>query len=171
MYRLYVDEVGVEQIKRLHSDNFRYLSLTGVAMEVSHARDYLEPAFNRIKAEVFNHDPDIPICLHRTDIRGAKGPFERLKRDEPREEFDRRILRVMHDANYKVITALLDKQWMVEQEHWEQTHPYHYLMEILVEKYAQLLVRMGSTTNKTKHYKLNLLRSEMVELDMQHLNS
>lgn len=145
MYRLYVDEVGVDVVKRLHSDNFRFLSLTGVAMTLQHARDYLEPTFNAIKADVFNQDPDSPICFHRTDIRSSKGPFECLKQIDKRSEFDTKILRVMSDCDYKVITVLVDKAWMVEQEHWEIVHPYHYLMEILVEKYAQLLMRMRST--------------------------
>lgn len=144
MYRLYLDEVGVETIKRLHSDNFRYLSLTGVVMKRDHARDYLQPTFNRIKAAPLREDPDQPIIFHRTDIRGAKGPFEALKYPDIRDEFDRKILQVMSDADYKVITALIDKQWMIDQGHWEQTHPYHFLMEIIVEKYAQFLRRMSA---------------------------
>lgn len=145
MYRLYLDETGVEAIKRLHSDRFRYLSLSGVAMETDHARDYLTSAFDRIKAEVLNEDPDARICFHRTDIMQSKGPFEPLKIEARREEFDNRILRVISDCDFRLITVLIDKQWMVEQEHWQNTHPYHYLMEIMVEKYAQYLRRMGAT--------------------------
>lgn len=33
---------------------------------------------------------------------------------------------------------------MTQQRHWEQKYPYHYLAEIIVEKYAQLLKRKGS---------------------------
>lgn len=144
MYRMYLDEVGVEATKRFHDDNFRYLSLTGVVMRIAHARDYLVPAFSRIKADILNEDPDAPICFHRVDIRNRRGPFEPLKIEEKREEFDRRILQVMSDADYRVITALIDKKWMVDQTHWQQTHPYHFLMEIIVEKYAQYLTRMNS---------------------------
>ncbi len=145
MYRLYLDETGVDAVKRLHSDKFRYLSLTGVIMKQDHARDYLVPVFDRIKAEILNADPDDRICFHRTDIMQFKGPFELLRNDERRSDFDSRILRVMADCEYRVITVLIDKQWMTEQEHWQQTHPYHYLMELLVEKYAQYLKRMNST--------------------------
>ena len=144
MYRMYLDEVGLEAMKRLDEDNFRYLSLTGVVMKVSHARDYLVPAFDRIKADIFEQDPDRPICFHRVDIRNCRGPFEPLANAEVREEFDRRLLQVMSDADYRVITALVDKQWMTDQVHWQQTHPYHFLMEVIVEKYAQFLRRMDS---------------------------
>ena len=144
MYRLYIDEVGVEAMKRLNEDNFRYLSLTGMAMRIAHARDYLEPQINRMKAEVFKQDPDSPICLHRTDIRDFKGPFEILRKTDVREDFDRRILQIMSDAEYRVITIFIDKQWMTDQLHWERTHPYHYLMELMVEKYVQYLRRMNA---------------------------
>lgn len=145
MYRLYLDETGVEAIKRLHSDRFRYLSLSGVVMKLEHARDYLAPSFDKIKADIFDQDPDARICFHRTDIMQCKGPFEPLKKQESRDTFDDRILRVMSDCEYRLITVLVDKAWMVEQEHYQNTHPYHYLMEILVEKYALLLNRMNST--------------------------
>lgn len=60
MYRLYVDEVGTDALTNLQEDNHRFLSLTGVAMAVTDARDNLEPKLNMIKAELFNHDPDAP---------------------------------------------------------------------------------------------------------------
>jgi hypothetical protein len=145
MYRMYLDEVGVEAMKRLDKDNFRYLSLTGVVMRVNHARDYLVPTFDKIKADVLQQDPDSPICFHRVDIRNRRGPFQPLNDEATRDEFDRRILQVMSDADYRVITALIDKQWMTTQSHWQQTHPYHFLMEIIVEKYALYLKRMNST--------------------------
>jgi Protein of unknown function (DUF3800) len=144
MYRMYLDEVGVEAMKRLDEDNFRYLSLTGVVMKLDHARDYLVPAFDRIKADILQQDPDAPICFHRVDIRNCRGPFEQLSNAIIREEFDRRLLQVMSDAEYRVITALIDKQWMTGQAHWQQKHPYHFLMAVIVEKHAQFLRRMNN---------------------------
>ena len=144
MYRLYLDEVGTDTMRRVHLDGYRYLSLTGVVMTIAHARDYLEPTLNLIKAEVFGQDPDSPICFHRTDITQCKGPFEMLKHQNIRDDFDLRILRLMQDCECKVITILADKVWISEQDHWVQQHPYHYIMELMVEKYAQLLKRMSS---------------------------
>jgi len=138
---MYLDEHGVDRMTRLDLEKYRYLSLTGVVMEVEHARDYLVPAFNRIKAEVFNEDPDTPICFHRSDIRHSKGPFECLKDPETRLSFDKKLLSVLNKAEYTVVTVLVDKQELIEKHHWERTHPYHVLMELMVEKYAQLLKR------------------------------
>jgi hypothetical protein len=70
MFRLYVDEVGTASLTHLDQDKHRYLSLTGVAIDIRHAADALEPNMNWIKASVLNHDPDSPIIFHRTDIMG-----------------------------------------------------------------------------------------------------
>ena len=142
MYRLYVDEVGTDHLTNLTDDKGRYLSLTGVAMKIADARDVLEPAFNSIKAELFKHDPDSPLILHRKDIMGGNGPFLKIRTDpEFRAAFDARIVASFKNTPYVVITALIDKLWMIKQTHWAERHPYHYLMEILVEKYVQFLER------------------------------
>lgn len=139
MYRMYLDEHGVDSMTRLDLDKKRYLSLTGVIMAQDHARDFLVPTLNCIKADLLNEDPDEPICLHRTDIRQAKGPFHPLSKPDVRMRFDERILGLMRDAEYTVITVFLDKLGMDSKFHWERTHPYHFLMEVLMEKYALCL--------------------------------
>lgn len=88
-------------------------------MDVVHAREYLVPALNSLKSDLFEADPDEPpIILHRTDILGGKGPFERIRTDEDfRAKFNERICDIFENANYTVITALIDKDWMVRQAH------------------------------------------------------
>lgn len=144
MFRLYVDEVGTDALTHLEKDKHRYLSLTGVAIQINHARDVLLASMNRIKADIFDHDPDTPIILHRKEIMGLKGPYHRLRNDAIAQRFNEAILQIYENTKYTVITALIDKQWMLRQEHWVKTHPYHYLMEILAEKYAQFLERNRS---------------------------
>ena len=116
MYRLYVDEVGHTQVKNLEKDSQKYLSLTGVAMQISHARDALEPALNRIKAEIFNQDPDFPMCFHRKEILGYKGSYQILRDEAVCKAFDDAIMNVFTETEYVVITALIDKPWMLRQE-------------------------------------------------------
>jgi len=139
MYRLYVDEVGTDDLIHLEKDRHRYLSLTGVAMRIDHARDYLVPALNSIKSSVFGHDPDDPIVFHRKEIMGLKGPYGCLADEAKRDLFNARILELFHDAEYTVFTALIDKVWMLKQRHWKKNHPYHWLMEILIERYTMFL--------------------------------
>jgi len=144
MYRLYVDEVGTDDLVHLHEDNHRFLSLTGVTMRIDHARDHLNVLLNNIKADIFEHDPDIPLILHRKDMMGFKGPYRCLRDAERRALFDEAILNVFQSTDYVVFTALIDKLWMQRQHHWEQKHPYHFLMEILVEKYTLFLERQNA---------------------------
>lgn len=141
MYRLYVDEVGTDDITHLTKDNERYLSLTGLAMKIPAARDDLTPKLDWIKARVFDHDPDNPLIFHRADIVNRKRAFGRLNNDDTRRLFDEAIFRTMNIVDYTIITALIDKQGMINQPNWKNHHPYHYLMGILVEKYVQFLER------------------------------
>jgi len=141
MYRLYVDEVGTDDLTHTVKDHHRYLSLTGVAMRVDYSGAELTPNMNWIKLNVLKHDPDTPIILHRKDIMARKGGFQCLNDPVVADRFDRSIMRLIKGADYRVMTALIDKQWMLKQQHWSKTHPYHYLMEILVEKFVQFLER------------------------------
>lgn len=50
----------------------------------------------------------------------------------------------MRETQCVVITAIIDKKWMVAQTHWAQQHPYHFLAGILIEKYVQFLERKNT---------------------------
>ena len=141
MYRLYVDEVGTDDMTNLDDDNHRYLSLTGVAMEVAYARDLLQPKLDWIKSSVFDHDPDDPLILHRADIARKRRKFGVLRDPEKEVLFTKAIMRVFENSEYTVITAFVDKKALAAKEQWRKKHPYHWLMEILVEKYVQFLER------------------------------
>lgn len=138
---MYIDEHGTDQMTSLDCDDRRYLSLTGVVIEIKHVNDYILPAFQHLKREILGADPDSPVCLHRTDIRYSRGPFEALKSESVRQQFDDYILVIMKKAKYTVITVVLDKSVLEAKHYWERTHPYHVLLEVLIEKYAQLLKR------------------------------
>lgn len=144
MYRLYVDKVGTDDMGDLENDDHRYLSLTGVAMRVDAARDDLLPKFNWIKKEIFDEDPDHPVIFHRRKIVQRKERFGILNATAKADLFDRAMLRVFKKCDYTVISALIDKLEASKKEKWREKHPYHYLMQILVEKFARFLVRKHS---------------------------
>lgn len=140
-FRLYIDEVGNDDLGHVSDERHRYLSLTGVVMDQAYVRDIASPNLDRWKAEIFQHDPDTPILLHRKDIMHKKGAFGVLNDSALRERFDETLVRYLTDTEYTVISAVIDKKGMLNQRHWIQKEPYHYLMEILVEKFTQLLER------------------------------
>jgi hypothetical protein len=144
-YRLYVDEVGNDDIGNVSDERHRYLSLTGVAMKLADTRDVLTPRLDKLKRDIFRSDPDVPIILHRKDLLQRKGIFGKLNDPTLRASFDTETLSIIAETPYSVITVLIDKKGMLNQKHWINRHPYHYLMEILVEKYVQFLERRGST--------------------------
>lgn len=143
MYRLYIDEVGTDDVQSVDADNERYLSLTGVAMKVDHARDELAPRMANLKAEIFGHDPDDPLILHRKKIVKRSGPFHVLSDPEREAAFNAAIISIFQECDYRVITALIDKRAMLGKQTWKNKEPYHYLMEVMVEKYTQFLERKG----------------------------
>ena len=99
----------------------------------------------QIKRDIFKHDPDHPVILHRKEIINKKGVFGVLRDPAICQIFDDRLIQFLTDTDYAVITAVIDKKAMMAKEYWSQKHPYHYLMEILVEKYTQWLERKSST--------------------------
>ncbi len=81
------------------------------------------------------------IILHRKDIFQRKGFFGKLNDSTLCARFDAAIISYLTEIDYAVITVFIDKKGMINQTHWNNKHPYHYLMEILVEKYVQWLER------------------------------
>jgi hypothetical protein len=144
VYRLYVDEVGTDDMNALEIDDHRYLSLTGVAMRITDARDDLTPKMNWVKKEVFDNDPDSPLIFHRKKIVQRKEQFGILNDPRKADLFDRAMLRIYKKCPYFVITCVIDKLEASTKMIWAEKHPYHYLIQILVEKFARFLIRKDS---------------------------
>jgi hypothetical protein len=142
-YRLYLDEVGNDDLGHVAQERHRYLSLTGVIIQHEHARDVATPQLNAFKADVFQHDPEDPVHFHRSDILYKRGPFGILNDEATRTKFNDGLLAYLKAIEYSVITVVIDKRGMMNQGHWTNQHPYHYLMAIIAEKYAQWLERHG----------------------------
>ena len=77
--RLYVDEVGNPDLGHSDDPNHRFLSLTGVALDLRHVDEYVHPQLEALKQRYFGSHPDDPVILHRKEMVNAKGPFAVLK--------------------------------------------------------------------------------------------
>lgn len=142
-YRLYLDEVGNEDLSHAHETGHRFLSLTGVMMELETVSRDLQPRISAIK-ELVRSDPDEPVHLHRKDILQRKGPFDALRDEATRREFDRRALAMIAEVPYRVVTVTVDKLWLREHPDLSGRHPYHFLLEMLIERYVFFLRRRGA---------------------------
>lgn len=78
-YRIYIDEVGNSDLDSSDDPNHRFLSLTGVILELGYVQEVLHPQMEKLKAKFFHSHPDEPVVFHRKELLNAKPPFEALR--------------------------------------------------------------------------------------------
>ncbi|MBM4117973.1 DUF3800 domain-containing protein [bacterium] len=140
-YRMYVDEVGNSDLKASSEPNHRYLSLTGVILELGYVDAKVFPALEDLKRRYFGSHPDDPIVLHRKELLNRKPPFMALRDPEVALRFDRELLLLLGDLEYRVITVVIDKREQVERYQTWRYDPYHYCLKVLLERYVLWLGR------------------------------
>jgi hypothetical protein len=139
LYRIYIDEVGNHDLKHAEVINERFLSLTGVIIGSRTIRDVVSPEMNRLKEKIFEPDPDEPVVLHRRDIVKSRGPFKILSDPDKRDEFDKALISALTRWEYNVVTVLIDKLALREQYKVWKAHPYHYCLQVLLERFLMFL--------------------------------
>jgi hypothetical protein len=144
-YRLFLDEVGNDDLEHADDDHHRFLSLTGVVMGERYAATTATQRLDAIKGRFFQGLASHQVIFHRKDIMQRRGPFGILSNIFIADDFDDAVIGYIQDLDFRVITVLIDKFAMRRMTHWKKTHPYHFLMEILVEKYSRFLDDQMST--------------------------
>jgi len=135
LYRIYIDEVGNNDLKSSKEINHRYLSLTGVVFESQYAAYILNPKIENLKSKYFSSHPDDPVIFHRKELINQKHPFDSLKNENKRNEFNKEFIELLTGLDFKMITVIIDKfEHTTKYETWKYD-PYHYCMEIIVERY------------------------------------
>lgn len=135
-YRMYIDETGNNDLASSQNPNHRYLSLTGVIVSMDNVQSQLIPGLNKIKSEVFGHDPDEPLIFHRKDMMNKNYPFHALRDASKLADFNAKTVSLLQDSDYVIVTATIDKQAHLQKYSLWQQDPYHYCLEILVERYV-----------------------------------
>lgn len=136
---MYVDEVGNPGMNAKALPNERYLSLTGVMIELEHVRDVVGPTIEALKQTHFHPHPDDPMILHRKELVNKKPPFAALNDPVVEAAFNADLLLLIRDLDYKVVTVTIDK--LEHQQRYGQwaAHPYHYCMLALLERFCHFL--------------------------------
>lgn len=144
-WRLYVDEVGNAGFRRCETPANRYLSLTGVAVSLEHARDVVAPEMTRLKQKHFGAHPDddTPLVLHRRELVRREGPFAVLNDPHLRAGFDGDLFACFTSWDYRVFTVVVDKFTLNERSK-EAVHPYHAALAVIVQRYARWLRSIGA---------------------------
>lgn len=143
-YRIYIDEVGNPDLESSDNPNHRFLSLTGVILELGHVESIVHPQMEALKAKYFRSHPDEPVIFHRKEMVNVKAPFECLKDPEIQKKFDRELLNLIESWEYIVITVCLDKKKHKETYTTWRYDPYHYGLAVLLERFIFFLNRMDS---------------------------
>lgn len=143
-YRIYIDEVGNADLRSSDNPNHRFLSLTGVIIGLDYVRTTLKPQLESLKEDFFGAHPDEPVILHRKDLVNAHFPFHVLRQEGIRREFDERLLSLLADWKYSVITVCIDKKTHKDKYTVWQYDPYHYCLKVLLERYVLFLDRMSA---------------------------
>lgn len=137
-YRLYIDEVGNSDLESSKNPNERFLSLTGIIIELDYVSKILNQELEDIKRRYFsNHyHPDEPLILHRKELVNKNYPFEALQSPNVESRFNLDILDGIKRWEYVVITVTIDKLEHVERYKIWRYDPYHYCLKILLERYV-----------------------------------
>ncbi|MEW6375801.1 MAG: DUF3800 domain-containing protein [Thermodesulfobacteriota bacterium] len=143
-YRIYIDEVGNPDLESSDNPNHRFLSLTGVVLELVHVESVVHPQMEALKRKYFRSHPDEPVIFHRKEMVNAKPPFECLRDPEIRKKFDYELLNLIESWEYIVITVCLDKKKHKETYTTWRYDPYHYCLAVLLERFVFFLNRMDS---------------------------
>ncbi|HEV2147104.1 MAG TPA: DUF3800 domain-containing protein [Longimicrobiaceae bacterium] len=144
-YRVYIDETGNSDMKSSGNPNHRYLSLTGVVLDLTHTAAVVHPQMEALKSSFFEaHHPDEPVIFHRKEIVNRKHPFECLEDEQVRGAFDAAVLECFRRWEYTLISVCLDKQRYLEKYRQWRYDPYHYCLSVLLEHFVPFLEDEGA---------------------------
>jgi len=143
-HRIYIDEVGNPDLESSENPNHRFLSLTGVMLELGYVESFVHPQMEALKAKFFRSHPDEPVIFHRKEMLQAKHPFEILKDHGVREKFNHELLILMDSWEYEVISVCLDKKKHKETYTTWRYDPYHYCLAVLLERFVFFLNHKNS---------------------------
>lgn len=142
-YRLYIDESGHHRYQLTGHISERYLSLCGIVVRQDIYKDEIIPRIEDIRS-LFYSDPDLKPPLHLEDIISKKNAFSSLKDSALQNQFNKKLLSLYTDVDYKIITVVIDKT-----KHFNQyvtpEHPYHYCLSCVLERYYKFLKLKNSS--------------------------
>jgi len=138
-YRMYVDEVGNPDLGSSENPLHRFLSLTGVIIDLIHVRNTIFPQMEELKSKYFDSHPDDPVILHRKKLVNARYPFHALRDQKIQSQFDSYLLSLLRSWNYTVISVCLDKKSHKDTYQVWRYDPYHYCLALLLERFTFFL--------------------------------
>ncbi len=144
MYRLFIDEVGHDNLNASSSVQEKHLCLLGVILNGRGHKDLTE-RMDAIKLDAFG---TTQIVLHRRDIIDKAGPFQTLKNASVYDRYNAAILQLFAEAKYTALAVQMDKQAHLAKYLVWQFRPYQYCLTVMVERYVGWLKDMSDEWGK-----------------------
>ncbi len=141
-YRLYVDESGTQNYSDNDDIKHKYLGLTGIIISEKENVEVLQPGLRELKRIVASDPDELPI-LHRDEIINKKGAFSKLNDPGTESAFNEKFLGLLQNLDYTICAVVLDKKSHLQRYQQSASHPYHYCMNVLLERYAFCLEEKG----------------------------
>lgn len=143
-YRMYIDEVGNPDLESSNNPLHRFLSLTGIIIELNYVREIIHPQMEELKSRYFDSHPDEPLIFHRKKLVNAKYPFQALRNPKIQSAFDRDLLNLLRSWEYTVISVCLDKKVHKDTYQVWRYDPYHYCLALMLERFTFFLERTNA---------------------------
>jgi hypothetical protein len=140
-HRLYVDEVGNPGFKAGTDPNQRYLSLTGVIIAIDEERTTLVNGLDGLRNTHFGGRPKF---FHRKELVNKRDPFAALRNPAVERAFNADLLNLLKGVEYVVVTVIIDKLEHLQRYQRWRFDPYHYSLEIMLERYVRWLRDHGA---------------------------
>jgi len=137
-YRLYIDESGTHNYCQSDKIDKRYLALIGLIIEENEYIKNIQPKIRKIK-QILSDDPDDLPILHREDIVLKKGCFSKLKNIDIHTEYNDLFFDLISNSDYCICVVVLDKTSHLNKYGNSAFHPYHYCLNVLLERYILFL--------------------------------
>lgn len=111
-------------------------------MRLDYEQHELTAQLNQIKLNIFGTSD---VVLHRREIMDGTAPFHVLNDPQVRGQFDDALMQLLDSGIYRVFTVVIDKKEQVARYKVWRSHPYHYCLKLLLERYVQWLDRINNT--------------------------
>ena len=138
-YRLYIDETGNHDLESAQDPNYRYLGLAGIAIDLKVVREILMPNLEQLKQDFFPYDPDSPPIFHRKKLETRRYPFHTLNDSTVEQAFYDKLFEFLQELDFTVMTVAIDKLEHKNRYRVWMHQPYHYCLEVLIERYVLFL--------------------------------
>lgn len=142
-YRLYIDESGTHNYSQSEKIDKRYLALVGVIISEEENLNSIKPKVLNIK-QMLADDPDELPVLHREDIIARKGCFRKMDDAEIKAKYNSLLFDLIETPNYVICCVVLDKKAHLNRYGETAYHPYHYCLNVLLERYTFFLEERNS---------------------------